>query len=57
MEVLGIDVGGTNTAFGFVDIEEEASVTAILDKLKLVGANNMYIFDRDIVSMRKSTTE
>ena len=33
-------------------IEEEASVTHILDKLKLVGESNMYIFDRDIVSLR-----
>ena len=33
-------------------IEEEASVSAILDKLKLVGSNNLYLFDRDIVGMR-----
>jgi ferritin len=33
-------------------IEEEASVRAILDKLKLVGKNNLYMFDRDIMSMR-----
>lgn len=35
-------------------VEEEASVRAIIDKLKLVGKNNMYVFDRDIVSLRKS---
>ena len=33
-------------------VEEEASVNAILDKLKLVGQHNMYMFDRDIMGMR-----
>jgi ferritin len=33
-------------------IEEEASVRTILDKLNLVGKNNLYMFDRDIMSMR-----
>ena len=33
-------------------IEEEASASAILDKLKLAGANSLYLFDRDILSMR-----
>ena len=33
-------------------IEEEASVKTILDKLKLVGEHHMYMFDRDIVGMR-----
>ena len=33
-------------------IEEEASVKAILDKLKLVGEHHMYMFDRDIMGMR-----
>lgn len=33
-------------------IEEETSVRTILDKLKLVGDKNMYMFDRDIMSMR-----
>ncbi|MDF1574367.1 MAG: ferritin [Bacteroidales bacterium] len=33
-------------------IEEEASVRAIIDKLNLVGKNNLYMFDRDIMSMR-----
>ncbi|MFW5821562.1 MAG: ferritin [Bacteroidota bacterium] len=33
-------------------IEEEASVREILDKLRLVGDNNMYMFDRDILTMR-----
>jgi len=39
---------------GFVaeQIEEEASVQEILDKLRLVGEHNMYMFDRDIMSMR-----
>jgi ferritin len=35
-------------------IEEEAQVTAILDKLKLLGNNNIYLFDRDIVGMRNT---
>ena len=33
-------------------IEEEASVKAIIDKLALVGDKNLYMFDRDILSMR-----
>ena len=35
-------------------IEEEASVRAILDKLKLAGESNLYQFDKDIMSMRRS---
>ena len=37
-------------------IEEEAQVKLILDKIKLAGETNMYIFDRDIVSLRKKDT-
>ncbi len=33
-------------------IEEEASVKEIIDKLKLMGKQNLYMFDRDILSMR-----
>lgn len=33
-------------------IEEEASVKGLIDKLKLVGEHNMYMFDRDILGMR-----
>jgi ferritin len=33
-------------------IQEESSVHVIIDKLKLVGKNNMYIFDRDILGFR-----
>jgi ferritin len=33
-------------------IEEESSARTILDKLNLVGENNMYLFDRDILAMR-----
>jgi ferritin len=33
-------------------IQEEASARTILDKLRLVGKNNMYIFDRDILGLR-----
>jgi len=35
-------------------IEEEASVTDIIDKLKLIGDGNLYLFDRDIMAMRGS---
>ncbi len=34
-------------------IEEESSVQAIIDKLKLVGDKNLYMFDRDIMGMRE----
>jgi ferritin len=33
-------------------VEEESSVRAIIDKLHLVGKNNMYQFDRDIMNLR-----
>jgi len=33
-------------------VEEEASVRSILDKVRLVGKNNMYQFDRDIMGLR-----
>ncbi len=33
-------------------VEEEASVRSILDKVKLVGKTNMYQFDRDIMTLR-----
>jgi len=33
-------------------VEEEASVRTILDKLHMIGKNNMYQFDRDIMSLR-----
>ncbi len=35
-------------------IEEEAQVTEILDKLKLLDGSNMYQFDRDIMSLRSN---
>ncbi len=38
-------------------IEEEAQVQTILDKLSMLGEANMYLFDRDIVSMRESESE
>jgi ferritin len=34
-------------------VEEEASARTILDKIRLVGENNMYQFDRDILSLRR----
>lgn len=33
-------------------MEEEASVQSIIDKLNMVGDKNIYIFDRDIMNMR-----
>lgn len=33
-------------------IEEEASVQEIIDKLNLLGTDNLYLFDRDIMSLR-----
>ena len=35
-------------------IQEEASVSIILDKLKLLDGQNMYIFDRDVFALRQS---
>jgi ferritin len=34
-------------------VEEEASVRTVIDKLKLVGKANLYVFDRDILSLRR----
>lgn len=36
-------------------IEEEASVQLIIDKIKLVGVNNLYMFDRDIMTLRQAS--
>ena len=33
-------------------IEEEAQVQTILDKIKLLGEHNLYLFDRDIMTLR-----
>jgi len=38
-------------------IEEEAAVREILDKLNLVGDNFLYMFDRDIMSLRAPAGE
>ncbi|MCK5028858.1 MAG: ferritin [Bacteroidales bacterium] len=35
-------------------VEEEASVQSIIDKLKMLGDKNMYMFDRDIMTLRGS---
>ncbi|HSH51563.1 MAG TPA: ferritin-like domain-containing protein, partial [Bacteroidales bacterium] len=35
-------------------VEEESSVQDIIDKLTMLGEKNMYIFDRDIMSLRDS---
>ena len=44
-------------AFVAEQIEEEASVQAILDRLNMIGDNNMYMFDRDILSMRSASPD
>jgi ferritin len=38
--------------FVMEQVEEEASARTILDKIRLLGENNMYQFDRDIMSLR-----
>jgi len=38
-------------------IEEEAQVQTILDKLSMLGDASMYLFDRDILSMRESGSD
>ncbi|HSL86340.1 MAG TPA: ferritin [Bacteroidales bacterium] len=45
--------------FVMEQVEEESSVRNIIDKLHLVGKNNMYQFDRDIMKLRggKGETE
>ncbi|MFO7620083.1 MAG: ferritin [Bacteroidales bacterium] len=43
--------------FVMEQVEEEASVRTILDKLNLVGKNNMYQFDRDIMGLRGAPGE
>ncbi len=40
--------------FVMEQVEEEASVKIILDKVRLVGKNNMYEFDRDVMSLRRA---
>ena len=39
--------------FVMEQVEEEASVRLVLDKVRLVGKNNMYEFDRDVLSLRR----
>ncbi len=38
--------------FVMEQVEEETSVRTIIDKVRLVGKNNLYEFDRDIISLR-----
>lgn len=42
--------------FVMEQVQEETSARIILDKLKLVGKNNMYLFDRDIMTLRAAQT-
>jgi len=39
--------------FVMEQVEEETSVKIILDKVRLVGKNSLYEFDRDILSLRR----
>jgi len=43
--------------FVMEQVEEESSAQAILDKLRLVGKNNLYQFDRDIMSLRAPSAQ
>ncbi len=43
--------------FVMEQVEEESSVQAIIDKLRLVGKNNLYQFDRDIMSLRAPSAQ
>jgi ferritin len=38
-------------------VEEESSVQAIIDKLRLVGKQSLYAFDRDIMKMRTGSAD
>jgi ferritin len=38
-------------------IEEEANVNEILNKINMLGKENMYLFDRDIMTLRNKTVE
>lgn len=38
--------------FVMEQVQEESSAQVIIDKLRLVGKNNLYQFDRDIMSLR-----
>ena len=58
-EIIGIcmdekDFSTNNWIQWFVNeqIEEEKSVKGILDKLNLIGSHSLYLFDKDIMSMR-----
>jgi ferritin len=42
--------------FVMEQIEEESSAKTIIDKVSLVGKNNLYEFDRDIASLRKASS-
>ena len=60
-EIVGIcmeekDFSTSNWIQWFVNeqIEEEKSVKIILDKLNLIGSDSLYLFDKDIVSMRNT---
>ena len=37
-------------------IEEEASVSEIIDKLNLLGEESLYLFDRDIMTLRSANS-
>jgi ferritin len=54
LTMLEKDFSSYNWVQWFVNeqIEEESNVKTILDKLKLVGEANLYLFDRDIMSLR-----
>ncbi|MFO7978923.1 MAG: ferritin [Bacteroidales bacterium] len=54
MSLEAKDYGTHNWIQWFVQeqMEEESSVQAIIDKLNMMSENQLYMFDRDIMSMR-----
>jgi ferritin len=63
-EIIGVcieekDFSTNNWIQWFVNeqIEEEKSVRNILDKLNLIGAHSLYLFDKDIMSMRSTAAK
>jgi ferritin len=63
-EIVGVcmeekDFSTQNWIQWFVNeqIEEEKSVRNIIDKLNLLGGHSLYLFDKDIMSMRNATNK
>ena len=57
LELKDFNTNGFLQWFVNEQIEEEASAKLILDKIRLVGKNNMYELDRDILSLRNQAAK